>query len=71
MPQYANENWYNAHNFYGSLADLNTWRKLEDVQSFFKTFYSPGNAVLVVTGDFAVADAKGWIRKMFYCIPSI
>ena len=22
MPQYANENWYNAHNFYGDLADL-------------------------------------------------
>ena len=22
MPQYANTNWYNAHNFYGDLADL-------------------------------------------------
>ena len=22
MPQYANTNWYNAHNFYGDLADI-------------------------------------------------
>jgi predicted Zn-dependent peptidase len=68
MPQYANENWYNAHNFYGDLADLDS-AKLEDVQSFFKTFYSPNNAVLVVTGDFAIADAKNWIDKYFSAIP--
>src|SRR5689334_1480978 len=30
MPQYANENWYNAHNFYGDLKDLDS-AKLEDV----------------------------------------
>jgi len=69
MPQYANENWYNAHNFYGDLADLDS-AKLEDVQSFFKTFYSPNNAVLVVTGDFAIADARSWIEKYFSNIPS-
>ena len=51
MPQYANENWYNAHNFYGDLADLDS-AKLEDVSSFFKTYYSPNNAVIVVVGDF-------------------
>ena len=68
MPQYANENWYNAHNFYGDLADLDS-AKLEDVQSFFKTFYSPNNAVLVVTGDFTVADAKNWVDKYFSNIP--
>ena len=66
MPQYANENWYNAHNFYGDLADLDS-AKLEDVQSFFKTYYSPNNAVLVVVGDFEMADAKEWINKYFAC----
>ncbi len=40
MPQYVNENWYNVHNFYGALADLDS-AKLEDVDSFFKTFMLP------------------------------
>jgi len=68
MPQYANENWYNAHNFYGDLADLDS-AKLEDVASFFKTYYSPNNAVVVVVGDFETADAKKWINKYFTAIP--
>ena len=57
MPQYANKNWYNAHNFYGDLADLDS-AKLEDVDAFFKTFYAPNNAVLVLSGDFETAEAK-------------
>jgi len=69
MPQYANENWYNAHNFYGDLADLDS-AKLEDVASFFKTYYSPNNAVIVVVGDFEAADAKKWIAKYFTDIPA-
>lgn len=64
MPQYANKNWYNAHNFYGDLADLDS-AKLEDVDSFFKTFYAPNNAVIAVVGDFEAADAKKWIEQYF------
>src|ERR1041384_4017964 len=70
MPQRANKNWYNAHNFYGDLKDLDS-AKLEDVDKFFKTFYAPGNAVLVVTGDFTVNDAKTWIEKYFAAIPAV
>ena len=51
LPQYANTNWYNAHNFYGDLKDLDA-ATLEDVPQFFKTYYAPNNAVLVVVGDF-------------------
>ena len=69
MPQYANENWYNAHNFYGDLADLDS-AKLEDVDTFFKTFYAPNNAALSVVGDFEIADAKAWIEKYFSDIKS-
>ena len=69
MPQYANENWYNAHNFYGDLADLDS-AKLEDVNSFFKTFYAPNNAALSVVGDFEIEDAKKWVDKYFGSIPS-
>jgi len=69
MPQYANENWYNAHNFYGDLADLDS-AKLEDVAGFFRTYYSPNNAVIVVVGDFETDEAKNWVKKYFAAIPS-
>ena len=69
MPQYANENWYNAHNFYGDLEDLDA-ATLEDVQQFFDTYYAPNNAVLVVVGDFDPEEAMGWIAQYFSDIPS-
>lgn len=68
MPQYANKNWHNAHNFYGDLKDLDA-ANLEDVQSFFKTYYAPNNAVLVVVGDFNPSEAMTWIKKYFEAIP--
>jgi predicted Zn-dependent peptidase len=64
MPQYANTNWYNAHNFYGDLKDINA-ATLQDVQDFFKTYYAPNNAALAVVGDFDAAEAKAWIAKYF------
>lgn len=69
MPQYANENWYNAHNFYGDLEDLDS-AKLEDVDKFFKTFYAPNNAALAIVGDFTSADAKKWVEQYFGPIAS-
>ncbi|MBZ5534180.1 MAG: insulinase family protein [Acidobacteriia bacterium] len=69
MPQYANTNWYNAHNFYGDLKDIEA-AKLEDVDAFFKTYYVPSNAALAVVGDFEPAQAKEWIKKYFAGIPS-
>jgi zinc protease len=69
MPQFANENWNNAHNFYGDLADLDS-AKLEDVHTFFKTYYAPNNAALVVVGDFEIADAKKWVTQYFDSIPA-
>ncbi|HEX2608759.1 MAG TPA: pitrilysin family protein [Flavisolibacter sp.] len=69
MPQYANKNWYNAHNFYGDLNDLDS-AKLEDVDNFFKTFYAPNNAVLVVSGDFDIPQAKKWVDQYFAKIPA-
>lgn len=69
MPQYANTNWHNAHNFYGELKDLDA-ANLEDVDTFFKTFYAPNNAAISVVGDFDIEEAKGWIDKYFGSIPS-
>jgi predicted Zn-dependent peptidase len=64
----ANSNWNNAHNFYGDLADLEA-ATLEDVRSFFKTYYAPNNAVLVVVGDTTAADVRKLAEKHFGNIP--
>ena len=69
MPQYANTNWYNAHNFYGDLKDLEA-ANLTDVLQFFKTYYAPNNAAMAVVGDFDPAEAKKLIEKYFAGIPS-
>ncbi|GAB3231560.1 pitrilysin family protein [Hymenobacter seoulensis] len=70
MPQYANKNWNNAHNFYGDLKDLDA-ATLEDAQQFFKTYYAPNNAALAVVGDFEPAEAKAWVEKYFGNIPAV
>jgi zinc protease len=69
MPQYANTNWYNAHNFYGDLKDIEA-ATLPDVAQFFKTYYAPNNAAMAVVGDFDPAEAKKLIGKYFGSIPS-
>ena len=70
MPMRANTNWYNAHNFYGDLADLDA-ATLADASAFFKTYYAPNNAVLVVTGDFQPAEVKRWVAEYFGNIPQV
>ncbi|MFK7885885.1 MAG: M16 family metallopeptidase [Gammaproteobacteria bacterium] len=70
MPQYANENWYNAHNFYGDLEDLDA-ATLSDVQSFFDTYYAPNNAALVVVGDVDVDKTFAMIEQYFSTIPAV
>lgn len=70
MPQYANKNWYNAHNFYGDINDVKA-AKTDEVQNFFNTYYAPDNAVVVVKGDFETENAKVWIKKYFNGIPSV
>jgi len=68
LPMTANENWYNAHNFYGDLRDLDA-ATLSDASAFFRRYYAPNNAVLVVVGDFSPARARTWIEKYFAAIP--
>jgi len=69
MPQYANTNWYNAHNFYGDLHDIEA-AKLEEVQAFHKSYYAPDNAALTIVGDFDPAEAKQFVEKYFAGIPA-
>ncbi|MGE3467358.1 MAG: M16 family metallopeptidase [Pyrinomonadaceae bacterium] len=69
LPMAAFTNWYNAHNFYGDLEDLEA-ATLADARTFATKYYQPGNAVLVVTGDFDERAVKDWVEKYFSRIPS-
>ncbi len=42
---------------------------LEDVQNFFKTFYAPSNATLVIAGDIDLGEARKLVEKHFSKIP--
>lgn len=52
----------------GSLEDLQN-ATLDDVKTFFKKWYVPNNATLVLSGDFDVEQAKKWVHKYFDEIP--
>jgi predicted Zn-dependent peptidase len=41
----------------------------DDIYNFYKTYYVPDNAVLVIAGDFEEKQTKGWIEKYFGSIP--
>jgi len=69
MPPVAFRNWANAHNFYGDFADLDA-ADLSDVQAFFKTYYVPNNAVLLILGDVQADEGIALAKKYFEDIPS-
>ena len=69
MPQHANENWFNAHNFYGDLEDLDA-ASLDDVADFFQQYYAPNNAVVVIVGDFNYDEALAMVEEHFGDIAS-
>jgi zinc protease len=69
MPPVAFRNWANAHNFYGDFADLDA-ANLTDVQEFFKTYYLPNNAALVILGDVQAEEGIALAKKYFADIPA-
>jgi predicted Zn-dependent peptidase len=64
LPMAANSNWYNAHNFYGDLTDIEA-AKLDEVEKFHATYYAPNNAALAIVGDFEPAEARKLVEKYF------
>ena len=62
------ENHPYHHSVIGSMTDLSA-ATLPDVENFFRTYYAPNNAVLVVAGDIDVPQAKQLVRKHFGAIP--
>jgi zinc protease len=53
----------------GSMEDLNA-ASLEDVKEWFRTYYGPTNATLVIAGDVKPEDVKARVEKYFGDIPA-
>jgi zinc protease len=77
---YGMDHWYLGETMYavghpyrhtpiGSHEDLER-ATLEDVRAFFRTYYAPKNAGLVVVGDFDEAEMKAMIAEYFGDIPA-
>jgi len=58
-----------GHSVIGSMNDLNA-ASLDDVKTWFRTWYGPNNAVLVLAGDIDLATAKEKVAKYFGDIPA-
>jgi zinc protease len=69
LPPVAYRRWPNAHNFYGDFEDLDA-ASLADVREFFRTYYTPRNAVLVIVGDVEPAEAFVLAERHFGPIPA-
>ena len=65
----AYENVNYKHSVIGSMADLDA-ATVEDVQAFFRTYYAPDNAALVIVGDVKPAECLAKVRQYFESIPS-
>jgi zinc protease len=66
--QYIEKRSFTTHPYkrpgIGNLDEL-TAATPADAESFYKTFYRPDNAVLIVVGDFDQAQFDGWVDKYF------
>ncbi len=56
------------HTTIGSMDDLNA-ASVDDVKEFFRTWYAPNNAVLVVVGDMEPDQVREWVDRYFDGIP--
>jgi zinc protease len=63
------KNFANSHSTIGSMEHLDD-ASVEDVQEFFRIYYAPNNAVLVLSGSFETETAKQLVETYFGDIPS-
>ncbi|MDZ7637253.1 MAG: pitrilysin family protein [Bryobacterales bacterium] len=68
-PEVAYRNWQNSHSLIGSFEDLDA-ASVDDVYRFFRTYYAPNNAVLVISGDFEESEARELTAFYFGDIPA-
>ncbi len=61
--------WENAHDGYGSFADLES-ANLQDVAAFHRDYYGPNNAVIGIVGDIKAEQAFALVEKYFGALPA-
>ena len=67
IDELAYENFAYEHSVIGSMADLSA-ATVDDVASFFKTYYAPNNAVMSIVGDVDTKATLAKIEKYFGAI---
>ena len=56
------------HSLIGSMEDLSE-ASLDDISTFFATYYTPDNAVLSIAGDFDPSEARRLVEEYYGPIP--
>ncbi|GAA3072053.1 M16 family metallopeptidase [Streptosporangium carneum] len=69
LPPVMFDTFPNAHDGYGSFADLEA-AVIGDAEEFFDRHYACGNAVLSVTGGFAPEEARRMVERHFGDVPA-
>ena len=69
LPPVLYDTFPNAHNGYGDFSELEA-ATVDDCAAFFDVYYAPGNAVLTVSGDFAVDAALELVHRHFGDVPA-
>lgn len=65
LPELTFPEWHPFHHsLIGSMEDLSA-ASLEDVEQFFRTYYTPDNAVLSIAGDFEIDKARQLVEQYF------
>jgi zinc protease len=60
----AFENWHNGHNFWGEMEDLDA-ASVASARDFYRTYYAPNNAVVVIVGDVDPEAALALVTEHF------
>lgn len=69
LPALTFPDWHPFHHsLIGSMEDLSA-ASLDDVEQFFRTYYTPDNAVLSVAGDFEIDEVRRLVEQYFGAIP--
>jgi zinc protease len=63
-PASAYSSWEYAHSIYGSMEDLSN-APVQAFVDFFKKYYTPNNAILVICGDFEPGKARALIERYY------
>jgi zinc protease len=69
LPPVMFDTYPNAHDGYGSFDDLEA-ATVADAAEFFDKYYAAGNAVVALSGDFSVAEARALVERHFSDVPA-